>query len=291
MSKLDGKVVLISGSATGIGNALVNEFAVRGYKVFATDIVFSNENINNKDKNPFLTNNPNGNVTPLYCNVAKVEEIRKLKQILIDDYKIEKIDILYNNAGVASSAPVTDINDEQLARVFDVNFFGCVRMVTEFFELVIKAKGIIAFTGSVTGELPMPFGATYSASKAALNQYARVLHLEVKGFGVRVINVVTGAVNTDLSDPTPFPETSIFNTEAGRNSFYMRKKVLKDGKAMEPNVYAQRVIDKLTKSGPNDFQIFEGHLAGTYVSISRYLPIAALESSLLKKFEMDKIYE
>lgn len=67
-----------------------------------------------------------------------------------------------------------------------------------FADMVIKTKGKIVFTGSVSGYTPHPTSSVYVASKAALSMYAETLRIEMKPFGVKVIHVATAAVNTGM---------------------------------------------------------------------------------------------
>ena len=72
-------------------------------------------------------------------------------------------------------------------------------MNSVFADMVIKAKGKIVFTGSVSGYTPHPSQAVYNSSKAAVELYAKTLRAEMRPFGVRVIFVLTAAVNTGMS--------------------------------------------------------------------------------------------
>jgi 1-acylglycerone phosphate reductase len=68
-----------------------------------------------------------------------------------------------------------------------------------FADMIIKTKGKIVFTGSVSGYTPHPTASVYGASKAALALYVETLRIEMKPFGVRVVHVATAAVNTGMS--------------------------------------------------------------------------------------------
>lgn len=72
-------------------------------------------------------------------------------------------------------------------------------MNSVFADMVIKAKGRIVFTGSVSGYTPHPSQAVYNSSKAAVELYAKTLRIEMRPFGVRVMFVLTAAVNTGMS--------------------------------------------------------------------------------------------
>lgn len=74
--------------------------------------------------------------------------------------------------------PALDHNVEDAKKIFETNVFGVMRMVQQFFPLLVKSTdACIVNIGSVVGTLPMPFGSAYNASKAALHQYSDTLRL------------------------------------------------------------------------------------------------------------------
>lgn len=81
------------------------------------------------------------------------------------------------------------------------NFTAVVGMTTVFADLLLKVgKGSrVVFTSSIGGRVPAPSNAVYSASKAALDMYADVLRIEMRPFGIDVVTVVTGDVETTMS--------------------------------------------------------------------------------------------
>jgi 1-acylglycerone phosphate reductase len=84
-------------------------------------------------------------------------------------------------------------------KMFNANLFGIIEMNRIFADLVIASKGKIVFTGSVSGYTPHLSQSVYNSSKAAVELYARTLRIEMKPFGVRVVFVLTAAVNTGMS--------------------------------------------------------------------------------------------
>lgn len=95
--------------------------------------------------------------------------------------------------------PGLDYDEDELRELFQANVFAVMRMNKEFAPLVIEAKGTIAQTGSIAGLMPYVWGGLYNASKAALHAYSDTLRVELAPFGVRVINVVTGGVLSNIA--------------------------------------------------------------------------------------------
>lgn len=109
------------------------------------------------------------------------------------------LDMLINNAGINYTVPALDMDLAEVRRVFDTNVFGVMSICQKFAPLLIEAKGTIVMIGSLAGVIPYVFGAGYNASKGALHQYSNTLRVELAPFGVKVINVVTGGVSSQLS--------------------------------------------------------------------------------------------
>lgn len=91
-----------------------------------------------------------------------------------------------------------DTQVKEVEKMFAVNVFGPMRMVHFFHPLLVAAKGVIVNIGSIGGVIPYVYGASYNASKAALHHYGNTLRVEMKPFGVRVINVISGEVGTNI---------------------------------------------------------------------------------------------
>lgn len=276
------KTVIVTGGGSGIGLALATEFAKRQYLVFVVDLKY-------RDNSDVGLNNLG--VKTFVGDVSSTEFIRDFKKELETKYSLELLDILYNNAGIGCPLPTVDIDDDSLERIFKVNTIAPIKWVREFHKLVIKARGIFAFTGSSTGDIPLPLGAAYSASKSALDQYVRNLHLELSPLGVKVVNVVSGPVDTNLADiQIPLAEESLFNTEEGREALRFRKTILTVVKSMPSETYAQRTIDQLDRATPSSLRLYEGSQAFTYSAVANYLPNTLTEKLIRSKYKLDPVY-
>ena len=111
------------------------------------------------------------------------------------------IDILINNAGFGISGAVEFTSVEQSEKLFEVNFFGMVRVTREVLPYMRTAgKGRILNISSVAAVVPIPFQTFYSASKAAINSYTMALENEVADFGIRVSAVMPGDISSGFTD-------------------------------------------------------------------------------------------
>lgn len=181
--------VLITGCTKGgIGYSLAKEFAARDYHVYATS-----RRVETMDD---LGSIPN--ITILALDVTSHESLLAA-HAQISEETGGKLDVLYHNAGYRSLGMAVETSFDEAFKMFNANLFGIIEMNRIFADLVIASQGKIVFTGSVSGYTPHPSQSVYNSSKAALELYARTLRIEMKPFGVRVVFVLTAAVNTGMS--------------------------------------------------------------------------------------------
>jgi len=181
------KTVLITGANRGLGKALVEEALKRGAKrVYAA----SRTPITHADQRAV-------SLTVDITNADQIQEAAK---------KVESLDILINNAGVALYG---DLNDRKLIEQhFAVNLFGMQDMAQAFLPLLERTKGAVVSVLSTTALVAFPPIAAYSISKAAafsLMQSMRALWAER---GVKVYAVLPGPIDTDMSRGIDIPKTA-----------------------------------------------------------------------------------
>ncbi|GMM37876.1 hypothetical protein DASC09_052010 [Saccharomycopsis crataegensis] len=275
------KTALITGAGGGIGAALSKIYAKNGYKVFAVDIKFPDE-----VKADFKEQE----ISIFHTDVTKSAEIKDLKTKLVEEFGLTKLDVLYNNAGVISALPATDFGDSVLDYINGVNFVAPIKMVREFSRFVVKAKGTIVFTTSVTGWIPLTYNSVYAATKAGLDQYARTLNSELKPLGVKVISMVTGAVDTGIGKRSELPEDSIFNTPETLENIEFERSLLKFEKGMDPTIYAERAYIQLDRATLNTFRLFEGKRAGLYYFMFKWLPVQLMNQFMRDRYKNTGIY-
>jgi 1-acylglycerone phosphate reductase len=181
--------VLITGCTKGsIGYSLAKEFAAQDYHVFATT-----RKIASMDD---LSTIPNITLLPL--DITSRDSVLSAHSI-ISKQTGGQLDILYHNAGYRSLGMAIESSVDEAFKMFNANLFGILLVNSIFADMVIKSKGKIVFTGSVSGYTPHPSQSVYIASKAAVELYAKTLRTEMKPFGVSVVFVLTAAVRTGMS--------------------------------------------------------------------------------------------
>ncbi|ODV95725.1 hypothetical protein PACTADRAFT_49188 [Pachysolen tannophilus NRRL Y-2460] len=159
-------------------------------------------------------------------------------------------------------------------------------MTKEFSQLLINSKGCISFTGSVASILPVPWNAIYGASKAALKHYCEILSLEMRPFNVKVLNFITGGVDTEIFELfKPIPESSRYYSEATEKSLHS----LNDAHKMDSKTYAKKVVnDILHTNRSREVPRGAGATAGYLLSL---LPISIVSFLFIKVFKLDGVFE
>jgi 1-acylglycerone phosphate reductase len=199
-----------------------------------------------------------------------------------------RLDFLFNNAGASCTFPAMDLKVADAEACFAVNFFGVIRVTKLFLPLLIEAKGAIVQTGSVAGKLPFPFASVYSASKAALHQYSDVLRIELAPFGVKVVTLVVAAVLTDIADDRPLPKDSLY-IDIEADGVQARRTMAKDNSPMPANVFAERVVHKLTTPVFPPRNIWDGHGAWFLWFLNLFVPKFLIALAFARRFKLNRL--
>ncbi|RAK98999.1 SDR family oxidoreductase [Aspergillus ibericus CBS 121593] len=232
------RYALITGcGAGGIGHALAVQFQEEGYTVFATLLPHEGRQ--------HLTDR---GIYVFDANVTSDKDTEVLRE-KVEYISGGRLDVLVNNAGICYTMPATDTEVREVEKMFAVNVFGPVRMVHYFHRLLVKAQGTVVNIGSIGGIVPYIYGATYNASKAALHHYGNTLRAELKPFGVRVINVISGEIGTNIlrhDANRSLPADSLYLSLATE----FRNHVQRKPKTITPAKYAAAVVREVQKSRP-----------------------------------------
>src|SRR3984957_18603375 len=189
MSKLEGKVAVITGGNSGIGLATARRFVGEGAYVFITG--------RRQGELDAAVKEIGKNVTGVQGDVAKLADLDRLYDAV--KAKTGRIDILFANAGVAELAPVGEITEEQFDRIFDINVKGLLFTVQKALPL-IPVGGAIILNASIVASKGNPASSVYSATKAAVRSFARTWTMDLKERKIRVNAVSPGPISTPAYD-------------------------------------------------------------------------------------------
>ncbi len=189
---LDGKVALITGASSGIGEAAAYAFADAG-----ASLVLGARRTSELESIARKIRDRGGRVEYLRTDVTSRADLDALVTLAVDSFG--GLDIAFNNAGVEGTlGPVVEDTDANFDLVFDVNVKGVWNSIRAELPAIVKRKGVIINTTSVVGHKGFANFSTYSASKAAVEGYTKAIALEVAEAGVRVLSVAPGPIETDM---------------------------------------------------------------------------------------------
>jgi NAD(P)-dependent dehydrogenase (short-subunit alcohol dehydrogenase family) len=183
-----GSDVLITGGGTGLGCFLAERFARQGHRVFVT--------LRTAALPDALSAFPA--IHPLLLDVRRGDQIANAFRVVTEDHRVERLDVLINNAGVAIPGPLETLPIEEVADQFDVNLLGVLRVTQQFLPLVRAARGRILNVGSISASMSLPFAGAYGASKAALKSVTWAMRLELRPWGIQVFHLEAGNFDTPI---------------------------------------------------------------------------------------------
>jgi NAD(P)-dependent dehydrogenase (short-subunit alcohol dehydrogenase family) len=189
MSRLHGKIAVITGGSSGIGLATAQRFVDEGAYVFITG-----RRQAELDKAVALIGR---NVTAVQGDVSNQDDLDRLYAVV----QREKggIDVLFANSGIVDNIPLDAISTELYDKTFDINVKGLLFTVQKALPL-IRNGGSIILTASIASTKGISGYSTYSATKAAVRSFARTWTIELQGRGIRVNTLSPGPVDTPIMD-------------------------------------------------------------------------------------------
>jgi NAD(P)-dependent dehydrogenase (short-subunit alcohol dehydrogenase family) len=236
------KTALVTGAGGGLGHATVERLVAAGWKVFAADI--SEEMLRASMHDP--------DVVPVVIDVTSQESINSAYDAVAS--QTDRLDGIVNFAGVMGVGSLTDIPEERLARILDINVMGTYRVNKTFLPLVEAAKGRIVNLSSETGwQSAAPFNGPYAMSKHAIEAYSTALRRELALLDIKVVTIQPGAFRTNMVAGIEKAFTAA-EAETPKFAQVLRKLKTLAGKEIEsardPDILAQVIETALTTKRP-----------------------------------------
>ena len=193
MNRLDGKVAVITGATSGIGEASAKRFAQAGAHVV---VAGRSEERGNRIVSDIVAEN--GVADFIRVDISDTDSVEYLKQETLKRHG--HVDILFNNAGIFPPVPSLEESEEkQWEEIFDINATGVYRVTKAFITHIVESGGNILNNASVAGMQSFASGKVYAygASKAAVIQFTRML-AKMYGDRIRVNCICPGVVDTPI---------------------------------------------------------------------------------------------
>lgn len=191
--------ILVTGSSGGFGELITKTLAKDGHNVFATMRGIGGKNVAAAGKLVEWARSESLSVEVLELDVTSQDSVDTAITKVLSS--ADHLDVVVNNAGIASRGPIESFTVAELHQVFDVNTFGSLRVNKAVLPGMREQKsGLIIQVTSSLGRLVMPMGNAYGASKFAMEAFAESLHYQLKPFSVDVAIVEPGAFPTSVMD-------------------------------------------------------------------------------------------
>ena len=260
MSKnLKDKVAVISGATSGIGKAIAETLQAQGVKIV------------NVSKDP--------TDLPYYknyvCNIADIEALLDVCKDI--EQTVGKIDFLFCNAGLGIGGSMENAKMQDIQTLFSVNLIAQTQMTTLLIPIV-KDGGKIIYTSSLAALLPLPYQACYSASKAALANFARALRTELKPRKIGVCAILPGDIATGFTDAR-----IVTTGDSDREKHAVSKAEHAERTGNSPKTVAKTAL-KIVRRKRTPLRVAVGCGNKLLVFITRLLPLRLVD------FLIEKIY-
>src|ERR1700678_1699165 len=193
--RLAGKVAIVTGSGSGIGQSIAIRFASEG----ATVVVDYRNHPEQADDTKAKCIAAGGKAITIQADVSILADTQRL---IDETYKqLGRCDVLVNNAGIEIEAPFWEVTEKDYDAVLNVNLKGAFFLTQAFVRPLIKAKfpGRVINISSVHEDMVFPHFSTYCASKGAMRMVMRDLAVELGPLGITVNNIAPGAIDTPLN--------------------------------------------------------------------------------------------
>lgn len=271
------QVALVTGASSGMGKSTAILLAQNGYTVYASARrVEKMEDLKSMG------------IQILFMDLADDLSLQKGVQQMLNE--VGSIDILVNNAGFGAFGAVEDMSIEDARYQFEVNLFGAARLIQLALPTMRNNRfGKIINISSVGGKFATPYGGWYHASKFALEGLSDALRNEVKQFGIDVIIIEPGGIQSEWGDIAMDTLAKNAVNSAYKTSIDSLIRIMKDPRVVrknaQPIVIAQLILKAIKSKSPKARYV-DGFMASPIVLSKRLLPDNVFDSiimSLVKK--------
>ncbi len=189
MSRLEGKVAVVSGGNSGIGLAIARRFVKEGAHVF----IFGRR----RDALDEAVRHIGSDVTAIQADASRLEDLDRVAEAIRSARG--RVDVVVSNAALVEQVPLPEITEEHYDRTFDLNAKAPLFLVQKMLPMMARGGSII-LVSSAMHTMGLANHSTYAATKAALRSYSRTWAAEFKDNGIRANTLSPGVVDTPMLD-------------------------------------------------------------------------------------------
>lgn len=190
MGKMEGKKVAITGASSGIGRATALRMAKEG-----ADVALIARNRDRLEETAAAVRELGRKAVTIEADITDEEQVRHAVETAISE--LGSLDVFHCNAGIYLRCPAKDLRMDQIRKLMEVDFFGCLNCVYAVLPYFLERKsGTIVTTCSMDGKKGVPPDAAYVSAKFAMNGFFQVLRQELRGSGVHVAIIYPSRMDT-----------------------------------------------------------------------------------------------
>ena len=239
------KSILVTGSSSGIGAAVCQHFAKRGWKVFGS--------VRKIEDGIKLKEICGDYFTPLLFDVTDRENIKNAVTILNKELEGLGLDCLVNNAGINIPGPIEYQDTGQIRKVFEVNLMGVINCIQAFLPSLKKSKdSTIINISSMAGKTGLPMQGSYCMTKFGLEGLSESLRRELLIYGIKVVVIGPGAIESAIWEKIHEDDYTTYSNTIYENAFSKLDFMLNKARdsALPANVIAKKVEDIVSSNNP-----------------------------------------
>jgi len=227
---------IVTGGASGIGKALAEELARRGWEVVLADL-----QIEKAQDVAAQIQTSGGRAKALKVDVTDFPSMERLVRETVESSG--RLDYIFNNAGIAIGCTANHYSIEDWNKIIDINFRGVVNGIqAAYFIMIEQGFGHIINTASIAGLMPNPLGVAYGATKHAVVGLSKSLRVEAAQMGIRVSVLCPGVIRTPILQGGKY----------GKILMNIPNEKLRDMwekfKPMSPDIFAKKVLNAIAKN-------------------------------------------
>src|ERR1700735_2458814 len=268
---LENRTAVITGAASGIGRAIAVSLARRGCNLALADVNDAGLSETARMAETAQTDPANHSaarsalrISQHHLNVADRRAVAAFPQVVIAAHP--GVDILVNNAGVAVGGMFEAVSEEDFEWLFEINFWGVVRMTRAFLPLLRKSDDArVVNLSSIYGIISPPGETSYSASEFAVRGFSNSLRHELAGSNVGVTVVHPGGVATSIADSARVPKGM------APEEIAQRRAVAKKALRLPPQEAGEIIVKGIERRSP---RVLVGNDAKLLAAVERLWPVS-----------------
>lgn len=229
-------VAIITGGASGIGQALAEELARRGAQVVLADL-----QIEKAQEVVVQIQNTGGRAKAVKLDVTDFSSVERLVRETVGESG--RLDYIFNNAGIAIGCAADNYTIEDWNKIIDINLRGVVNGVQATYKVMIEQGfGHIVNTASMAGLMPSPLAVAYATTKHAVVGLSKSLRMEATRLGIRVSVLCPGVIRT------PILEGGKYGKVLRNITVEKVRDMWEELKPMPPDIFAKKALNAIAKN-------------------------------------------